>query len=410
MSTSDFFKAGGTLHPHAPSYVARPTDELLFQRVTAGQFCYVLTTRQMGKSSLMIRTAARLHKAGIRTAIIDLSSFGVQSTSEQWYLAILTQLTADFSLPIAITPWWQAHSRLGVVQRFVDFINDVVLVQITGRVVIFFDEVDATRRLPFSDDFFAALRAIDNERAMNVAGAHLTFVLLGVAAPTSLIKDPKRTPFNIGQAIDLQAFTRADAYPLAQGLEYSYPGRGATLLDRIFDWTNGHPYLTQKLCAVLVSGVHNQDPVATTDVALVDGWVERLFLTKDAKNEENLHFVHSRMLAHADLRTLLALYRRIYRAETISTDERSPLQNELKLIGLITSKNDVLSISNEIYRHVFNHSWIEKSTALNPEPITALIPPRPLSNQALPHRSPNAPVKWWSKAWLDICKGVRNRT
>ena len=47
----DFFIAGGTLPPDTPSYVKRPADDELFKLALAGEFCYVLTSRQMGKSS-----------------------------------------------------------------------------------------------------------------------------------------------------------------------------------------------------------------------------------------------------------------------------------------------------------------------------------------------------------------------
>jgi hypothetical protein len=51
----DFFVAGGTLRPGTASYVTRPTDDELFHMTLAGEFCFVLTPRQMGKSSLMVR-------------------------------------------------------------------------------------------------------------------------------------------------------------------------------------------------------------------------------------------------------------------------------------------------------------------------------------------------------------------
>jgi hypothetical protein len=51
----------------------------------------------------------------------------------------------------------------------------------------------------------------------------LTFVLLGVASPSDLIKDRSRTPFNIGQEIPLKPFSREDARMLEKGLEDMYP-------------------------------------------------------------------------------------------------------------------------------------------------------------------------------------------
>jgi len=47
-------------------------DDQLFDCVLKGEYCYILTPRQMGKSSLMIRTAERLRHQGFRAAIIDL--------------------------------------------------------------------------------------------------------------------------------------------------------------------------------------------------------------------------------------------------------------------------------------------------------------------------------------------------
>lgn len=73
---SDFFVAGGTLHQNAPSYVKRPADDTLYNHVRNGKFCYVLTARQMGKSSLMVRTSRRLKENGVSTVIIDLTRIG----------------------------------------------------------------------------------------------------------------------------------------------------------------------------------------------------------------------------------------------------------------------------------------------------------------------------------------------
>ncbi|KPV52396.1 hypothetical protein SE17_15750, partial [Kouleothrix aurantiaca] len=71
---NDFFVVGGTLRVQSSSYVTRPADQELYSHVKAGEFCYVLTSRQMGKSSLMVRTARRLEAEGVRTVIIDLTS------------------------------------------------------------------------------------------------------------------------------------------------------------------------------------------------------------------------------------------------------------------------------------------------------------------------------------------------
>src|SRR5207245_2189827 len=113
--------------------------------------------------------------------------------------------------------------------------------------VLFIDEIDLVRSLPFStDEFFAAIRECYNRRPEDAEFERVTFCLLGVAAPSDLIRDPRLTPFNIGKRIELQDFSDTEAERLAIGLEVGElgaPGRPAKaarmLLWRILHWTGG---------------------------------------------------------------------------------------------------------------------------------------------------------------------------
>jgi tetratricopeptide (TPR) repeat protein len=354
---SDFFVAGGTLHPDAPSYVKRPADDELFHLVATGKFCYVLTPRQMGKSSLMIRTALRLGEQGVRTAIIDLTKIGTDVSVEQWYLGLVTRLKVQLGLSVDPDAWWAERASLSAVQRFTDFLHDVVLAQINGPVAIFIDEIDTTLNLDFSDDFFAAIRFTYNARASDPTYHRLTFVLLGVTTPADLIKDRSRTPFNIGQGVDLHEFSREDARVLQRGLQAACPKQGKPIFDRIFYWTDGHPYLTQKLCLTVAEG----DDGSWTDER-VDELVGSLFLSEEARKETNLQFVRDSVNASPQRRRLLTLYRKVYEGKEIPEDERSLDQNRLKLFGLVRAERGVLKVRNEIYRRAFNLDWIKANT------------------------------------------------
>ena len=80
---SNFYVAGGTLRGDARCYVPRQADADLFDGLVAGEFCYVLTSRQMGKSSLMVHTAQRLREKGIAVVVLDLTAIGQNLTAEQ---------------------------------------------------------------------------------------------------------------------------------------------------------------------------------------------------------------------------------------------------------------------------------------------------------------------------------------
>src|SRR5512134_2175058 len=120
----EFFVAGGTLWREAPSYILRPADEELLRSASAGEYCNVLAARQMGKSSLMVQTADRLREAGVRTAILDISTLGGGiSTPEAWFCVFLGELTVQLGLDADINTWWEAHANHNAVQRFINFLR-----------------------------------------------------------------------------------------------------------------------------------------------------------------------------------------------------------------------------------------------------------------------------------------------
>ena len=255
-SESSFYVTGGTLRPDAPSYVERQADLDLFEGLLNGEFCYVLTSRQMGKSSLMVRTANKLRAQGIHVIALDLTAIGQNLTLEQWYNGFLTSMGDQVGLEDELEEFWIANERLSPVQRWFTAIRKAVLASRPAPAVVFLDEIDTVRSLPFStDEFFAAIRECYNRRSEASEFNRLTFCLLGVATPSDLIRDPRLTPFNIGRRVELHDFTSQEAAQLARGLRGGGAGRGSdeddpaqALLARILYWTDGHPYLTQRLC------------------------------------------------------------------------------------------------------------------------------------------------------------------
>ena len=70
------YQIGGTLAPNDPTYVEREADKELYQALKKGDFCYILNSRQMGKSSLMVKTKHRLQEVRFAIAIALLHWVG----------------------------------------------------------------------------------------------------------------------------------------------------------------------------------------------------------------------------------------------------------------------------------------------------------------------------------------------
>ena len=353
----DFFVAGGALHSKAPSYVERPADREVEHLALTGNLCYVLTTRQMGKSSLMTRVAHRLWHQKIHVAMIDLTAIGT-ATIDEWYVSILDDLAGQLQLTGDVEEWWESHQHLSPVRRFTKFMLEPLLQELDGSIVIFIDEVDSALKLPFSDDFFAAIRALFNRKRnnnLNQGGLPaFSIVLLGVAHPNDLIKDVKRTPFNIGRRIHLTELKLEDARPvLGKGLI----GIKEKMLDRIFFWTGGHPYLTQKVALTVVDAGKQAWQIDDIDHIVAD-----LFMGDQAQTDDsNLQFVAGRITNSPDRTELLKLYRRIIHGEKINNDDSSELHSKLKLFGLVKPDDEnVLTVRNRIYESVFDKAWVDE--------------------------------------------------
>jgi len=349
------YTTGGTVQAGGGIYLSRQTDEELLTLCRAGTLSYILTPRQMGKSSLMVWTAEQLSQEGVRSVIIDLTQLGVQVTAEQWYLGLLTIIEEQLELETDVVQWWQERTHLGSTQRLTQFFKDVLLVEVAERVTIFVDEIDSTLSLDFTDDLFAAIRYLFVARAQEPEFHRLSFVLIGVATPGDLIRDPKRTPFNVGQRVDLTDFSLEEALPLSAGLEVA-AAQAEQVMGWVLKWTGGHPYLTQRLCQAMT-----QVGGRRWSEAEVDRLVVSTFLGQQSEQDNNLQFVRDMLTKRApEPGLVLKTYREIWRGKRLVMDEEQSLvKSHLKLSGVVRREGRALHIRNRIYRQVFDGRWIQ---------------------------------------------------
>ena len=349
---SSAFVAGGTVQAGGGIYLPRRADDELLEHCLAGNFTYILTSRQMGKSSLMIRTAERLVGCGVQPVVIDLTEFGAKTTAEQWYKGFLLGVQIDAGLRTPAAEWWAQQVDHSYAHKFTRYFREVVLKERSERLVVLVDEIDTTLRLDFTDDFFAAIRFLYQQRAAEPALQRLSFVLIGVATPGDLIKDTTRTPFNIGHRIELTDFTLDEASVLANHLAVPEP-TGRDLIRWILNWTHGHPYLTLRAIRSLADS-----PPETWTASLIDERIEQVFLRGGADSDSNLQFVRDMLTKKAFNReAVLRTYWNIRRGVEVPDKELDQVDNWLKLSGVVHRQNGMLRVRNPIYERVFDEGW-----------------------------------------------------
>jgi AAA-like domain/GUN4-like len=360
------YRCEGGLPGDHPSYVKRQADADLYENLTNGKFCYVFNSRQMGKTSLLNRAIKQLSGEGTAYAKIDLSPEG-KVTIEQWYTGIVRTLVRDFHLANPtefLQSWWQERKSINLspVQRLAEFLRTVLLKQIQSPIVIFIDEIDSVLSLEFeTDDFFALLRSCHEERALRPEYNRLTFALVGVATPSDLMRDTRRTPFNIGYAVELSGFQldEVEDHPLTKGLEGKAENPQAVMKE-ILHWSGGQPFLTQKICELLVQ---RESPILQgKESEQVKSLIQRQIIENWKAKDSPVHLttISDRLLRQDEKRTarLLGLYQQILQEDGIVAN-KTVEQRELQLSGLVVEENGKLRVYNPIYKKIFNLDWIK---------------------------------------------------
>jgi hypothetical protein len=320
---------------------------------------------------------------------------GENLTSAQWYFGLAHTLWRSFSLgkKVNFKTWWKQQENLSSVQKLSQFMEDILLQHLEGKIFIFVDEIDTVKSLDFAtDDFFAFIRFCYNQRAENPEYYRLNWALFGVTTPADLISNNFRTPFNIGKAIELTGFQGAESFPLIKGLEGKVENAQATLRE-ILNWTNGQPFLTQKLCKLMVENAEFSSPGKNNDYShhlsskspfLAQLITDVLTNHSDLKiqvatvvksriinnwqfhdHPQHLKTISERLLRSNNREEVLKLYKQILISGKI-THTDSPAINELLLSGIVIKKQDQIRVSNPIYATIFNLDWVNSQIAYSP--------------------------------------------
>lgn len=188
-----------------------------------------------------------------------------------------------------------------------------------------------------------------------------------MTTPADLIRDPLKTPFNIGKPIDLYGIQLEDAQPLIQGLA-NVINEPETAIEEVFAWTGGQPFLTQKLCQLIVQQVEIEEEDSTASISRKDlpNWIANIVRSRiidrwESQDEpEHLRTIRNRIFSNEQRVTrLLEIYQTILQGREIPCDD-SRDHLDLKMSGLLVNFQGKLKTQNKIYQEIFNLTWVQQ--------------------------------------------------
>ena len=322
MTRHVVFQAGGALtERHADVYIERDVEQELLQGLRRMDYYMIIEPRQQGKTSLVNYLVRRSPGSGMIFTYVDVTT-PERATEADWYASfcprLLRQLRRHIPSAMSLALPKNASEWRG-------FLSDLayVLEQARLALVIVLDEIGAVS-FPGSTSFFSVLRDIYNSRQVEPELDYLTFLLIGSFHPRNLIEDDAVSPFNIARRIRLPDFDSKQVRQLVEKANWS-AASAAEVAARVFEWTDGQPYLTQLLCSCL--GPESKAPA-------VDACVAQL-----RQDEQN--FLPPMMQRLMDDASLLKYLERLLRGERIRFHPAgNRLQARLELLGVIKADTD----------------------------------------------------------------------
>jgi WD40 repeat protein len=363
-ATGEFFSVGAPLHAVRAGYIRRKADDVLYDTVISGRYAHVLAPDHSGKSSLVAATTARLENNGCKVAVLDLAQIGLRDgggDAGRWYYNVAYRLLRQLRIRYDLQSWWHDKSILSNRQRLLEFYSEILLQFVPEQIVVFLDEIQCIEELPFADQLLASVRAAHNARTTDPDFSRLSFVLLGECDPINLIEEAELSPFNVTQQVVLNDFSRDELDLFATELNISE--QDATVaLDRIYYWTRGQPYLSQKLARAIARDGAQGDIAEQIDRVATQQLAGRAAL----HNEPHMSHIHRALVNDRKRReALLNLYGKIRKGVNVAADLGSPFQRRLIAIGLLEIDQDGnLRVRNRLYERVFTARWANENLSM----------------------------------------------
>lgn len=328
-------------------YVERKADIQLHNIIESMQRPgYVLVSRQMGKTNLLLRAKRKWENSNDLYVYIDMSN--IDETEKDCFESLIdTAIDTHEDILGGLRERVYELRTKNITKSPVQAHNEelrFLLKSIKGKLVFILDEIDSLTRTSFSDNIFSQIRSTYFSRVNYPELEKLTYVLSGVVEPTEIIKNPKISPFNIGEKIHLDDFSYEEYLRFINNAQLDRFGND--VIERIYYWAGGNPRITWDICYELQ---HSESQT----VDIVDALVNKMYLTSFDKAP--IDTIRALVKEDRDLRD--AIIQLAYNKGHTLSDK---IKSKLYLSGIVNYSDNIIKIKNRIINDSLSLNWLQK--------------------------------------------------
>jgi hypothetical protein len=327
----------GAVKLNSAFYIERQqVEERCYREIeTKGALIKIKATRQMGKTSLMLRLRDRASQLGHQAVNLDFdladrSSFTDLDKFLRWFCVSIGR---ELGLTRKFDEYWD-DDFFSSKDNCSEYFKSYLLKTIDSPITLTLDKVDILFDCPIANDFFSLLRVWHEASKREPIWENLRLVVAYSQNPEQSNIDIRRSPFgNVGILIDLVEFNQSQVKDLAT--RHGLPWNDLELQE-LMVMVGGHPYLVS---------------VALYQIARQ--YISFQQLLKEAPTEEGIYSNHLRRhlecLQHNNLVTAMQQVVATANSVRLSLKETSLLDD----MGLVSLQgNNVIARCN-LYRLYF---------------------------------------------------------
>jgi AAA-like domain len=322
-------------------YIPRPPIETLAYKeiVKPGALIRIKASKNMGKTSLVMRIAAQAQARGYRTVRLNLlqADDSVLSNLERLLRWFCANVTLQLGLESLLNDYWDAD--LGFKVSCTTYLQGYILAQLDSPLVITLDEVNRLFKYPDVAQEFLPLLRFWHEEANNIAIWQKLRLIVTHSTEIYISLNINQSPFNVGLSLTLKEFNSSQIDELAQkyGLDQDKFQIQPEQIQSLADIVGGHPYLVNLAFCSLVTQNNDLNQIiqeAATDTGIYRDHLRSHLVTLGEYPE----------LAHA--------FKQVINSEQAVT-LNSIVAYELESMGLVKLTGNETTASCELYRVYF---------------------------------------------------------